>query len=194
MKIESIFRNIPDFYDICLDTILFESRYPVLFTCRNGQDVYLFICCLVTGDKAEWIGTKTTYDNLIGLLENRITIRDAFLNVTENKIIIDYNGQNVDYRMEKRSSVPENLLPAAGEYMDAENEEYAEEIAVFKRRNVSTEHVIQMQIYKYVALRYEGKSIWMPDDTFARDKELQNGVHHKIGESLLSKGSIRIVG
>ena len=43
MKIEKIFRNIPKFHDIVLDKILFESKYPVLFTCKNEQDIYLFI-------------------------------------------------------------------------------------------------------------------------------------------------------
>ena len=90
MEVENIFRRIPDFRSIVLDKILFESKYPVMFTCKNNKDVYLFICCLMTANKVEWIGTKTTYDNLIRLLENKITIRDAFLNITEDKIIIDY--------------------------------------------------------------------------------------------------------
>ena len=72
----------------------------------------------MTANKVEWIGTKTTYDNLIRLLENKITIRDAFLNITEDKIIIDYNGKNVEYRIEKRSNIPDNLLPTDDEYMD----------------------------------------------------------------------------
>ena len=62
------------------------GKYPVLFTCKNDKDIYLFICCLVNSEKIKWIGTRTTYDNLIDLLENKITIRDAFLNVTNNNI------------------------------------------------------------------------------------------------------------
>ena len=53
-----------------------------MFTCKNGEDVYLFICCLVNFEKIQWIGSKTTYENLIELLKNEITIRKAFLNVT----------------------------------------------------------------------------------------------------------------
>ena len=62
------------------------GKYPVLFTCKNDKDIYLFICYYVNSEKIEWIGTRTTYDNLIDLLENKITIRDAFLNVTNNNI------------------------------------------------------------------------------------------------------------
>ena len=99
-----------------------------MFTCKNEQDIYLFICCLVNADKVEWIGTKTTYENLIELLENKVTIREAFLNITEDKIVIKYNGQNMEYVVESRNSIPEHLLPAMGEYIDAEDDEYEEEI------------------------------------------------------------------
>ena len=90
----------------------------------------MFICCLVNAEKVEWLGSKTTYDNLIDLLENKITIRDAFLNITENKIIIEYNGKETDYKIVKGNDVPDNLLPTAGEYMEAEGAEYEEEIRI----------------------------------------------------------------
>ena len=51
MKIEKIFRKIPDFQGIVLDTILFEGKYPVLFTCKNDKDIYLFICYIANAQK-----------------------------------------------------------------------------------------------------------------------------------------------
>ena len=92
----------------------------------------MFICCLVNAEKVEWLGSKTTYDNLIDLLKNKITIRDAFLNITENKIIIEYNGKETNYKILKGNDVPDNLLPTLGEYMETEGDEYEEEIALFK--------------------------------------------------------------
>lgn len=159
MKIETIFRNITDFQSIILDKILFENSYPVMFTCKNKEDVYLFICCLVTADIVKWIGTKTTYDNLIELLENKITIRDAFLNVTEDKMVINYNGKKVEYSVENGRSLPEKILPAAGEYMDAEEDEYIEEIAEFKRRNSNREFIMKPQIHRFFIYRYRGKAL-----------------------------------
>lgn len=44
MKIEKIFRKIPDFQKVILDTILFESKYPVLFTCKM---IKIYICLFV---------------------------------------------------------------------------------------------------------------------------------------------------
>ena len=159
MKIEKIFRKIPDFQKVILDTILFESKYPVLFTCKNDKDIYLFICCLVNSEKIKWIGTRTTYDNLIDLLENKITIRDAFLNVTNNKIMIEYDGKEVEYELKKSSEIPDEVLPTVGEYMDAEEGEYEEEIVEFQKRNKNIEYVIQPQISKFLILRYKAVSV-----------------------------------
>ena len=121
---ETKFRKISNFQKVILDTILFESKYPVLFTCKNDKDIYLFICCFVNFEKIKWIGRRTTYDNLIDLLENKITIRDAFLNGTNNKIMIEYDGKEVEYELKKSSEIPDEILPTVGEYMDAEEGEY----------------------------------------------------------------------
>ena len=80
MNVEKLFRQISSFNELNMDTILFESKYPVLFTCTQGQDVYLFSCCLVNASVVKWIGTKTDYEILIQLLEEKITSQDAFLN------------------------------------------------------------------------------------------------------------------
>ena len=159
MEIEKIFTKIPSFERIILDTILFESKYPVLFTCKNDDDIYLFICHFLNSEKIEWIGTRTTYDNLINLLENRITIREAFLNVTDNKILIEYDGEKVKYEWKKSNEISDNILPTIGEYMDAEGGEFREEIIEFKKRNKNVDYFIQPQISKFLLLRYKSERV-----------------------------------
>ena len=85
MNVEKLFRRIPSFNKLNMDIILFESKYPVLFTCTNGQEVYLFSCCLMNASVIKWIGTKTDYEILVKLLENKITIQEAFLNGEDEK-------------------------------------------------------------------------------------------------------------
>ena len=186
MKIEKIFRNIPFFKNIVLDVILFESQYPVLFTCKNGNDIYLFLCCTVNADKVVWIGTMTDYDTLIALLENQITSRNAFLNVTKEKIVITYNGENVEYRLVQSKDIPEDLLPTAGEYMDADEDEYAEEIAVFKNRSFNVEYVIQPCINSFYMIHYREKSIMLTDEYFV-DGESVTEKRYDIGEIQVKK-------
>lgn len=142
MKIEKIFQKVPSLSKIKLDKVLFEAKYPVLFTCKDDNGIYLFICFFVNFEKMEWIGTKTSYDNLIDLLENKVTIRDAFLNVTSDKMLITYNGDNVTCEIKESRDIPEEILPTAGEYMDAEDGEFDEEIAAFKEQNQNIEYII----------------------------------------------------
>lgn len=134
MKIENIFRKIPMFENLKMDTVLFESKYPVLFTCTINEDVYLFICCMVNRQFVNWICTKTDYKTLIQLLKNEVTIRNAFLSVTDEKIIINYDGKELVAEIVNKDQVPMELLPTVGEYLDAEGDEYTEEIAKFEER------------------------------------------------------------
>lgn len=39
MQIEKIFGEIPIFHDIKIDKILFESSYPILFTCIENRNM-----------------------------------------------------------------------------------------------------------------------------------------------------------
>lgn len=39
MQIEKIFGEIPIFHDIKIDKILFESSYPILFTCIENRNI-----------------------------------------------------------------------------------------------------------------------------------------------------------
>ena len=86
MEIEKIFRKIPDFQKVILDVILFESKYPVLFTCKNDKDIYLFICYYVNSEKIKWIGTRTTYDNLLRLIDDP-DVREPLKFLREREIV-----------------------------------------------------------------------------------------------------------
>lgn len=169
MNVEKIFRKVSAFSGIILDKILFEGEYPVLFTCKKDDDIYLFICCMVSASKVEWIGTKTDYDTLIGLLENKITIREAFLNVTDEKYLVKYDGSEVFYTETKAENIPDKLLPSAGEYMDAEEGEYAEEIKVFESRNRNFEYRIQPHINSFWILNLFVENINLSDEYFNID-------------------------
>ena len=134
MQIEKIFRKIPIFRDIKIDKILFESSYPILFTCIENINIYLFICCVNNSDETKWVGTKTSYPNLIELLTNEITIRDAFANVTDKKFLITKKVTGVNFNEVDFKDLPQDLLPTAGEFLETESGELEEEILCFEER------------------------------------------------------------
>ena len=171
MNIEKVFSKVPRFKNISLDKVLFESKYPVMFTCKNDNDIYLFICCLVNSNSIKWIGTKTNYDILIAMLENKVTIHNAFLSVTDEKIVIEYNSDKVIYSILKSDDIQKDLLPTAGEYMDAEDDEYIQEITEFKLRNDNNEYKIQPLINNYIFIYYPVKNVRLPDGCFIEEIE-----------------------
>lgn len=182
MNVEEILRKIPAFRSVRLDTVLFESKYPVMFTCRNGEDIYLFICCLVSADKLKWIGTKTDYNTLIRLLENGITIRDAFLNVTDEKLLIEYDGRKISCAICNSEDIPDKLLPTAGEYMDAEEGEFTEEIHLFKVRNNNYEYRIKPYISSFWILSRYSENIRLSDEYFNIDLKFDREISFNIGK------------
>lgn len=134
MQIEKIFGEIPIFQDIKMNKILFESSYPILFTCIEHRNIYLFICCVNNSDETKWIGTKTSYPNLIELLTNEITIRDVFANVTDKKFLITKKVTGVNFNEVDFKDLPQDLLPTAGEFLETESGELEEEILCFEER------------------------------------------------------------
>lgn len=169
MKLKNILRNVPKVENLELDMILFESQYPVLFTCRTEKDVFLFLCCLVNAEKMQWIATKTDYETLIALLSDEITIRDAFLQVSDEKMIIEYDGICTNSFFVNKDKIPSALLPTAGEYMEAEENEYAEEIAVFRKRSSRLEIKFTLPIFKVQSFTYKQNNIHLPEEFFSID-------------------------
>ncbi len=163
---EKIFRQIESFKNIQMDTVLFEGRYPILFTCTDEERVFLFICCLVSAQKVKWIGTETDYDRLIALLENKVTIRETFLEGKKGKYIIQFDGTTTDFEMVDRYQIPEQLLPTAGEYMDAEEGEYSEEIAAFKQRKKRSTVRIKPRRSIYRAFSFKKEKIVLTEEDF----------------------------
>ena len=178
MDVEKIFRNIDFFKNIVMDKVLFESKYPILFTCKNEGSVYMFICCLVNSTSAKWIATKTNYKTLIDLLEDRITIREAFLNGCAEKFIIEYKGleKNIICNMVHTNDVPEVLLPTKGEYMEAEDGEFAEEIQLFKSRVMNVEVNIKPQRNRVLPVNAFKKTYNLSEEFFEDEVKSSRGI------------------
>ncbi len=162
MNIERIMRNVSLFKNLKMDIVLFEAQYPVLFTCLNNEDVYLFSCCLVNSQIVKWIGTKTNYNILIELLTDKITIRDAFLKVTNEIIVVEFDGKNVKEEILQQDLVESELLPSEGEYMDVEPDEYTEEISIFESRNKTHEYEVIKQRRLYSNFKVINRKVPLP--------------------------------
>lgn len=135
MMFQEILRKSNEFADITIDQVLFEAAYPVLFTAYDSMNQsYLFICHSFNSNDIEWIATKTSYENVISMLTDAITIRDAFSACSPEKYIISYNRDNIEVSKLDIADIEDRILPTAGEYMNADEDEFCEEIEYYKSK------------------------------------------------------------
>jgi len=120
------------------DKIIFETYYPILFTCTNEEKkLFLCVCCQSNTDGIKWLITETCPEVIIEILKNEITLRSAFLKNAKSQIsIFEKDG---DFIVEENDPVDWNpqtsrCLPDEGEYMEAENGEFDAEIEYYSHK------------------------------------------------------------
>lgn len=118
--------------ELKIDRVFFESYYPILFTCTDGnKNIYLVVSYFAHEKEKKWLLTKVDPKTIIRFLKDEITIRDAFLLPNEKKYKLI--SKNANYTLEEEDismwNSPKNLnLPASNEYMDSDCGEFDEDI------------------------------------------------------------------
>lgn len=118
------------------DVVLLESYHPILFTCVNEKDeLFLCVCCQADKEATKWLATDVKPSTMVNMLQNQITIRDAFLlDKGKRYTVICKDKKYTLIKNDPQDWDPEksDYLPTAGEYMDAEDDEFLEEIEHYK--------------------------------------------------------------
>lgn len=135
------FFNIEPFGELYIDRIFFEANAPILFSCKNAENqLFLSVCCVSNSTMNKWLVSKICIDTLIELLSDKITIRDAFLNSSKYKYTIIQQRENVQILSNEDCpndwSSDSIFLPTADEYIDAEDDEFVDDIAYFRSLRV----------------------------------------------------------
>lgn len=117
-----------------IDKIFFESYYPILFTCKNENNS-IFLCINYQRDLKynKWLIVNILPKTIIELLKNKITMEDSLLKDKKLKYIIIYNNRNKICQIKEIDNIKNNIdLPAINEFLDAERNEFLEEIKYFE--------------------------------------------------------------
>lgn len=126
------FVQIDSIGNLKIDTVLFESYYPILFTCLNEKkELFICVCCQANKNGKKWLLTQTTPQTMIDMLKNKITLRDVFFKFPEVQFTILSNGEKKEIREKDRNDWDYDSsisLPDKGEYMEAEDGEFVDEI------------------------------------------------------------------
>lgn len=132
-----------------IDMVLVEYTEPILLTCKDeNEKLYLCDCYCHDSEKWGWIVTETTPEKVIMLLENKITIREAVENGSVFHVVIMADGKT---HVSGKTSIQENCFPTEGYYMDADADEFADELSELRDR---TENIFLSQIrcsYQHIA-------------------------------------------
>lgn len=122
-----------DYSKLIIERIFFEAAYPILYTCLDTDGArYLAVCCQYNALGKKTLITATSVENVLNLLENRVTIRDAFLTGTGSRYTIFESGDSTNIEEDGPSwSEDSRDLPDKGVYLDAEPGEYQKEIEFY---------------------------------------------------------------
>lgn len=132
MKIPNpYFIDVPKYGNLHVDEILLEDVYPILFTLKNENEKKLFIClCCEIRNEQRWILNPITVNNLIALLTNKITVREAFTDGKDIKIVAirNYATECDSFKLVTANEFDADDLPNSGELLDTEDGEFDEYI------------------------------------------------------------------
>lgn len=163
------FMEIDGLGKLKINVVLFESYYPVLFTCENEKrELFLCVCCQSNKQGRKWMITKTNPKIIIDMLNNKIMLRKAFLKFPDVQItVLEQDGK---ITIQRNDEVGWNYdqsrdLPDKDEYMDSEDGEFDEEISYYKSFTQIDYNLSGKEIeYKYTSRQLEREYVVVLDE------------------------------
>lgn len=124
-------------HDLMVDLILADYQYPILFTCVDeNKSMYIATCFHVDAEKQEFLIANTSPETVKELLTNKRTIRNVFpdgdgtVYVATVYKLIDAPTVNES----RAADVNSTYFPSNGIFMDAEDDEFEDEISILDAR------------------------------------------------------------
>lgn len=131
-----LFLNVGEHF-LYMDLILVEFRQPILFTCLDERNrMYLVTCFRADAQEKDWLITETTPEQIIDLLTNTLTIRNAFPNGDALVYLVKKDRDAVEPVVQKcqANKVPKEFFPTPDMFMDGDEDEFKAELADLRKR------------------------------------------------------------
>lgn len=123
------FEGVPCYGDLRMEEIIVDYVYPLLSVLKDSKSNRYLCMCFDTRGAQQWLITPISSVDLIKLLKNLITLSMPF--ETPGKKILatrDYEKRIDSFSVLNAKEIPRENLPAAGEYLDSEDDEWKEYI------------------------------------------------------------------
>ena len=137
MRYKNYFTNIPNIGDLDLEKVLFEDICPIFFTLiSKEQKRYISVCCELY-EEQRWLISPISNSNLIQMLKDEISMRNAFLTQKSEKCIVAHwskGNPTIRYDLVDTCDLPEDDLPL-DECLESEDDEITEYIKLLEQSN-----------------------------------------------------------
>lgn len=126
------FVTVKGYGKLFIDKVIFESYFPIIFTCVNDKkELFLCVCCQNNENGCKWLVGKTNNYKIISMLQDKITIRDLLLE-SEGRITVDYINNKYIVSFDNSDWKEDSIfLPKKDSYLNVEPGEFDEEIAYY---------------------------------------------------------------
>ena len=138
MKIPNpYFQNVPKYGDFCVEQVIVAYVYPLLSVLKDNAGNRYLCMCFDTRGTQQWLISPISPANLVKLLTNQLTLKEAFIKDADTVIYAfrNYETKADSFVQMTPQQVPTDYLPEAGEYLDAEPDEWE---AYIQQINAST--------------------------------------------------------
>lgn len=122
------FRNIPEMGDLSLEYVFLEDNYPVLFTCRSKNALYLCVCRTLAPEQ-KWVISQITPSILQQMTNREISVSTAFKMLNAKSCIAKWSKESPaeEYTVFPTCELLDSDLPDEHFFLSAEDAEDARE-------------------------------------------------------------------
>lgn len=132
------FENIPKMGNLIMDYMFLENGYPVLFTCKNQVNDNLYLCvCRTVIEKQKWVISEISIDTLEKLINDEITVHDAFKVDNKLSCIATWCKEKPkeEYNVIKSSILLDKDLPDSDAFLEDDDPDTLDYLEMVKNRN-----------------------------------------------------------
>ncbi len=132
------FENIPKMGNLIMDYIFLENGYPVLFTCKNQVNDNLYLCvCRTVIEKQKWVISEISIDTLEKLVNDEITVHDAFKVDNKLSCIATWCKEKPkeEYNVIKSSILLDKDLPDSDAFLEDDDPDTLDYLEMVKNRS-----------------------------------------------------------
>lgn len=127
MKIpKPYFKDVPVYGDLIMEQVIVEYVYPLLSVLKDRKGGRYLCMCFDTRGAQRWLAAPISNGDLIRLLKDRIPLDSPFKKCGRDVIfaVRNYGTKTDSFQLFKAWEIPQENLPAPGEYLEAEEGEW----------------------------------------------------------------------